>query len=90
MENLRSILLYAKKVLPILGVIYVPVSRELYYGDVSTGKAYKTILNNSHEIQHGIYLMKQTEFFHLSLKMTIFRVVGSQVSYESGYPGLYF
>ena len=34
---------------PVIGVIYVPVSRELYYADVSKGKAYKTILNNEHE-----------------------------------------
>src|SRR5690606_3665272 len=30
---------------PILGVIYVPVSKTLYYGMVSENKAYKAILN---------------------------------------------
>lgn len=34
--------------IPIFGVIYVPVSRELYYADVAKGKAYKTLLNNEH------------------------------------------
>ncbi|MGB5819484.1 MAG: 3'(2'),5'-bisphosphate nucleotidase CysQ [Saonia sp.] len=34
--------------IPILGVIYVPVTRELYYADVQEGKAYKTVLNDEH------------------------------------------
>ena len=40
--------------LPVLGVIYVPVTRELYYADVSEGKAFKTILNDEHEIVSGL------------------------------------
>jgi 3'(2'), 5'-bisphosphate nucleotidase len=34
---------------PIFGVIYVPVSRELYYGDVASGMAFKTVLGANHE-----------------------------------------
>jgi 3'(2'), 5'-bisphosphate nucleotidase len=34
---------------PIFGVIYVPVSRELYYGDTSTRRAYKTVVGNDHQ-----------------------------------------
>lgn len=33
---------------PIFGVIYVPVSRELFYGEVENHKAFKTILNSEH------------------------------------------
>jgi len=33
---------------PIFGVIYVPVSRTLYYADVSEKKAFKTILDEHH------------------------------------------
>lgn len=35
--------------IPIFGVIYVPVSRELYYADVAKSKAYKTLLDYKHE-----------------------------------------
>ncbi len=35
---------------PILGVIYVPVSRELYYADVHGNRAYKSILDENHEL----------------------------------------
>ncbi|WP_282163160.1 3'(2'),5'-bisphosphate nucleotidase CysQ [Ulvibacterium marinum] len=34
---------------PILGIIYVPVLRELYYANVPEKKAYKTILDTKHE-----------------------------------------
>lgn len=34
---------------PIFGVIYVPVTRELYYGEVSSGKAFKSVLGSRHE-----------------------------------------
>ncbi len=34
--------------IPILGVIYVPVSRELYYADVAKGTAFKSVLNEEH------------------------------------------
>jgi 3'(2'), 5'-bisphosphate nucleotidase len=34
--------------IPILGVIYVPVSRELYYADVSKGISFKSLLDDKH------------------------------------------
>lgn len=40
---------------PILGVIYVPVSRELYYADVSQGKALKTILDKDHSVSGDLF-----------------------------------
>ncbi|MGB7394927.1 MAG: 3'(2'),5'-bisphosphate nucleotidase CysQ [Pricia sp.] len=35
---------------PILGVIYVPVSRKLYFADVAEGKAYKKVLDHGHDL----------------------------------------
>jgi len=40
---------------PILGVIYVPVTRELYYTDVADGKAYKTVLNADHALPEVLF-----------------------------------
>jgi 3'(2'), 5'-bisphosphate nucleotidase len=39
---------------PMLGVIYVPVCRELYYGIVDEKIAYKTILDKDHKIGSGL------------------------------------
>lgn len=35
---------------PIFGVIYVPVTRELYYGDTREGKSFKTVLDQNHTL----------------------------------------
>lgn len=53
-----------KNGLPVLGVIYVPASKVLYYADVEKGKGYKTTIknttdfnseiNNSEEIMPGV------------------------------------
>ena len=40
---------------PIFGVIYVPVSRELYYADVKLAKAYKTIMSKDHLAEGGFF-----------------------------------
>jgi 3'(2'), 5'-bisphosphate nucleotidase len=40
---------------PILGVIYVPVTRELYYAEVADGKAYKTVLGKDHSIPGKLF-----------------------------------
>ena len=66
-----------KEGVPLSGVIYVPVSRELYYGDVSTGKAYKTILNTSHEIITGLF-NEADRIFPTKSQTGLFRVVGSR------------
>jgi 3'(2'), 5'-bisphosphate nucleotidase len=39
---------------PVVGVIYVPVTKTLYYGMVSEGKAYKAALN-THEFTEAIF-----------------------------------
>ena len=40
---------------PIFGVIYVPVSRELYFADVSKKVAFKTLLDQDHNIKNGLW-----------------------------------
>lgn len=40
---------------PILGVIYVPVTRELYYAVVEEGKAYKSILTTEHTLVDELF-----------------------------------
>lgn len=40
---------------PILGVIYVPVSRELYYADVADKTAYKTVLRADHSLANALF-----------------------------------
>ena len=40
---------------PTSGVIYTPVTRELYYAKVKDGVAYKTILDENHEIIGGLF-----------------------------------
>lgn len=40
--------------LPILGVIYVPVAKTLYYAIVSENRAYRTVLDN-HQVSEGIF-----------------------------------
>ena len=40
---------------PVFGVIYVPVTRELYYGDVRSGQSFKTVLSENHEALDGLF-----------------------------------
>ncbi len=40
---------------PLLGVIYVPVLKELYYADVPDGRAYKVILTGDHLLPEGLF-----------------------------------
>lgn len=39
-----------EKGVPVIGIIYVPVTRELYYGDVRQGKSYKRVLGDNHNL----------------------------------------
>ena len=41
--------------IPILGVIYVPVSRELYYADVTKGIAFKSLLDDEHVSKRAFF-----------------------------------
>lgn len=62
---------------PILGVIYVPVSRELYYADVRKKLAYKTILSEKHEITKKLF--QEEDFIRpTAVDQNIIRVVGSR------------
>lgn len=45
----------AENGLPVLGVIYVPVTRELYYADAKKGQAFKTQLDNNHESNNAFF-----------------------------------
>ena len=62
---------------PMMGVIYVPVTRELYYADVSKGKAYKTLLNNRHEAD-GSYFNDNDLIAPTKDDKEMIRVVGSR------------
>ncbi len=62
---------------PIMGVIYVPVSRELYYADCLEQKAFKHVLNNEDEkIPH--FALENQLSFPTKEENTTVRVVGSR------------
>lgn len=62
---------------PILGVIYVPVSRELYYGIVDMKKAFKTILDLDHKLD--FHFFNEQDRIRPSKKAgNLIRVVGSR------------
>lgn len=63
--------------IPVFGVIYVPVSRELYYANVSEGKAYKTILDNDHE-PNGYFFSEDDLINPAPETQDLLRVVGSR------------
>lgn len=62
---------------PIIGVIYVPVTKELYYADVIKKVAYKSILNEEHNIIKELFseddLIAKSE-----VNKELVRVVGSR------------
>jgi 3'(2'), 5'-bisphosphate nucleotidase len=63
--------------IPFLGVIYVPVTKELYYADVTIGKAYKTILTNEHCFVNGMF--NEADAISPSIpEANTIRVVGSR------------
>lgn len=62
---------------PVLGVIYVPVSRELYYADVTQNKAFKSITNEDHSLNGELFLEKDSIVPSDSLGNKV-RVVGSR------------
>lgn len=62
---------------PALGVIYVPVSRELYYADVASQSAFKTTLDNNHELNSQI-LNEDDRIFPSKPNESSIRVVGSR------------
>lgn len=62
---------------PIFGVIYVPVTRELYYADVTNKKAFKSVLDENHNFL--LELCKETDriLSAYDIKHKV-RVVGSR------------
>lgn len=62
---------------PVLGVIYVPVERTLYYADVPSGKAYKTILNKDHNTDKELF-HDSDRIRAANLSKHTIRVVGSR------------
>ena len=62
---------------PVFGVIYVPVTRELYYGETKRGQAFKTIVNSKHELTDTLF--QESDRLSLSEKPTdTLKVVGSR------------
>ncbi|MEZ2415491.1 3'(2'),5'-bisphosphate nucleotidase CysQ [Muriicola sp. E247] len=62
---------------PILGVIYVPVTRELYYADVNQKAAFKTLIAEDHSLPDQLFSEKDR--IQPTLKTgSIVRVVGSR------------
>ena len=66
-----------KSGIPILGVIYVPVTRELYYADVQKKEAYKTILDQDHRMVAGVFDATD-RIFPAKTNKKLIRVVGSR------------
>lgn len=66
-----------KNGIPILGVIYVPVTRELYYADVQEKEAFKTNLDQDHRMASKVFEATDRIFPAQTNKKSI-RVVGSR------------
>lgn len=62
---------------PIFGVIYVPVSRELYYADVTQKMAYKSLLNENHELTNELF-SEADRISKSEPNKALVRVVGSR------------
>lgn len=63
---------------PILGVIYVPVTKALYYADVSSQKAYKILLDDQHRLPTELFVDKNRIYPRSGTKSELLRVVGSR------------
>lgn len=62
---------------PIFGVIYVPVSKTLYVGNVNTKKSFKAILDDDLHVPQDFFT-KQYEILPKSTLEKVIRVVGSR------------
>ncbi|SDQ14434.1 3'(2'),5'-bisphosphate nucleotidase CysQ [Flagellimonas zhangzhouensis] len=63
---------------PILGVIYVPVSKELYLGNVAQNKSYKIVLNDSLSLPNDIFASEYLLETTTNSNQSVVRVVGSR------------
>ncbi len=66
-----------KKGMPILGVIYVPVSKTLYFGDVVNQKGFKAVLDN-HDTSVEVVLEKAVALKPKTTSSNRIQVVGSR------------
>ena len=66
-----------KKGIPLLGVIYVPVTRELYYADVHKKEAFKTIMDQEHRMVSKLFDASH-RIFPAKTDKKFIRVVGSR------------
>lgn len=62
---------------PEFGVIYVPVSRELYYGWVSENMAFKTVMDEEHQMP-GALAVQEDRIAPSPESKSVLRVVGSR------------
>lgn len=66
-----------KNGIPILGVIFVPVTRELYYADVHNKEAFKTILDEDYKMVTKVF-EPTDHIFPARINKKSIRVVGSR------------
>jgi 3'(2'), 5'-bisphosphate nucleotidase len=62
---------------PIFGVIYVPVTRELYYSDSKNGQAFKSIMDQDHKPVGPLY-QKIDRIYPATSPDKLLKVVGSR------------
>ncbi|MCL6266658.1 3'(2'),5'-bisphosphate nucleotidase CysQ [Flagellimonas myxillae] len=62
---------------PVLGVIYVPVTRELYFAEIKDQKAFKLVLNENHELP-DTPLTASNQIHPGSESQSKIRIVGSR------------
>lgn len=63
---------------PVLGVIYVPATKELYYGNVTENKAFKTIVGDSFNVQSDLYIDEDQLLKNIERENQKINVVGSR------------
>ncbi|MDM9632569.1 3'(2'),5'-bisphosphate nucleotidase CysQ [Robiginitalea aurantiaca] len=68
---------FCKNGKPTFGVIYVPVSRELYYGDVDSGMAFKTMVSSEHTLVTPLF-MSSDRLQPANSPSTSLKLVGSR------------
>ena len=63
---------------PIIGVIYVPVTQELYYANVEEGKSYKIVSGNTKELPENLFDKENQLHFPKEKNGSKTKVVGSR------------
>ncbi len=73
---------------PLLGVIYVPVTKELYVGNVQKETAFKTVVENAIDNFEEI-LEKSKKLQHFKASQDVLRIVRKPFTYEYRYNRFY-